>query len=72
MDDPVVIREFTSRADADMLMELLVSSGIGAFVESDDGGSLYPGLAFSNGVKLVVPADQVEAAEALLESAQGG
>ena len=62
----------TSRADADLLMELLASSGIEAFVESDDGGALYPGLSFSNGVKLVVPADQVEAAEAVLESAQGG
>lgn len=63
MSEPVVLREFTSRSDADVVRELLEANEIEAFISSDDCGSVDPALSFARGVKLMVAAEDVERAE---------
>jgi hypothetical protein len=54
MAERVVLREFSSRGEAEIVRELLLTEGIQAFVISDDCGSVDPGLAFGRGVQLLV------------------
>ena len=41
----VVLREFSSRGDAEVVRELLLANGIEAFVISDDCGAVDPALS---------------------------
>ena len=45
MAQRVVLREFSSRGDAEVVHELLLANGIEAFVISDDCGSVDPALS---------------------------
>jgi hypothetical protein len=54
MSERVVLREFSSRAEAEIVRELLSANGVEAFVISDDCGSVDPGLSFGRGVQLLV------------------
>lgn len=54
MTERVVLREFSSRAEAEIVRKLLLANGIAAFVISDDCGSVDPGLSFGRGVQLLV------------------
>jgi hypothetical protein len=59
----VVLREFSSRGDAEVVRELLLANGIEAFVISDDCGAVDPALSFARGVRLLVAADDLALAE---------
>ena len=62
----VVLQEFCSRVEAEIVKELLVSNGIRAFVVSDDCGAVDPALQFGQGVRLIVRATDAREAEMLL------
>ena len=73
MADTVVVREFSSRADAEIVRELLLANGIEAFIVSDDFGAMGPSLQFAGGAQLVVAAeDEVAAQEAIVAGEAGG
>lgn len=60
------LRQIAMPVLAQPMLQYLRSEGIDARLDSDDAGGLHPALAFVHGVWLVVPAEQVERATALL------
>jgi len=73
MSQRVVLREFSSRGDAEIVRELLLGSGIEAFVTSDDCGSVDPALSFGRGIQLLVgPSDAVRAEQIIVEGLASG
>ncbi|HYM24477.1 MAG TPA: DUF2007 domain-containing protein [Vicinamibacterales bacterium] len=69
MDDPdfVVLRTFSYRQEAEVAQGALHAAGIESMVRSDDSGGLRPGMAFSNGVELIVRADDAEVARNIID-----
>jgi hypothetical protein len=67
MDDRVVLRSFSYRAEAEIVCELLGANGIEAFVNSDDCGAVDPALQFGRGAEVLVNARDRDAAERLIE-----
>ena len=63
----VTVAAFNYRQDADLVVSMLVASGINAIVAGDDCGSFDPGLGFGTRSRVLVDASQLEAATALLE-----
>ena len=66
MDSFIVLREFSSRVEAEIVKELLVSHGIDALVVSDDCGAVDPALQFGRGVRLLVTATEASEAQMVL------
>jgi hypothetical protein len=66
MDDRVILRSFSYRAEAELVRELLASGGIEAFVNSDDCGSVDPALQFGRGAEVLVSARDHAEAEHLI------
>jgi hypothetical protein len=62
----VVVRTFGDQVAARLAQSALDASGIESLIRSDDGGGLQPGLAFSNGVEVVVSAEDLERADEIL------
>jgi hypothetical protein len=62
----VLLRTFPSAIEADLAKTALDSIGIDSVVRSDNKGGQTPGLAFSQGVELLVRADDVAAANDML------
>ena len=62
----VVIRTFPTVIEADLAKSALESVGIDSMVRSDNKGGQTPGLAFSQGVELLVRAEDVTAANDML------
>ena len=60
-----------SRAEADLIVGLLRSHGLGAAVATDDAGGQYPQLQ-QDGVRVLVPASDEAAARELLATAEPG
>jgi hypothetical protein len=72
-EDTVVVREFNSRADAEIVHELLVANGIEAFIVADDFGGVGPALQLTRGAQVVVAVkDQADAEAAIAASQVGG
>jgi hypothetical protein len=67
----VILRTVSSRAEADLLSNVLAGAGIEALVASDDCGALDPAFSFVRGVHVFVRASDRERAEALLEESEG-
>ena len=65
-----VIRSFQSEPQAHITQLHLVAMGIEAWIEKDDGGGAYPPLQFSNGVHVVVHADDAAKAHDVLRSVE--
>jgi hypothetical protein len=63
----VVLRSFPTVIEADLAKSALTSVGIDSMVRSDNEGGQSPGLAFSQGVELLVRADDVGAANDMLD-----
>jgi hypothetical protein len=63
---PVVLATVGSRAEADLIVGLLRSSGLGAAAVTDDAGGQEPQLALQGGVRVLVPASDAAAARRLL------
>ena len=66
MDTFVVLREFGSRVEAEIVKELLASNDIEALVVSDDCSAVDPALQFGRGVQLLVLATDASEAQMLL------
>lgn len=70
-DRLVVIQTFFDRIEADLAQSALEAAGIESAVQADDSAGMYPQLAMSNGVNLLVrEADADRAAEVLTELAE--
>ncbi len=68
-DGTVEIGIYTTEIEARAAAAALEAAGIPAHVDADDCGGMRPELAFSNGVRLYVPAEREEEARALLAAA---
>jgi len=63
------IRRFTSRVAAEMAASMLAAHGIDAVVRNDDSGGMHPNLAYGiGGSEVIVPDDQLEEANTLLDT----
>ena len=62
----VVLRTFPTVIEADLAKSALDSVGIDSMIRTDNKGGQTPGLAFSQGVELLVRADDVGAANDML------
>ena len=62
----VVLRAFPTVIEADLARTALDSIGIDSIIRSDNEGGQSPGLAFSQGVELLIRAEDVEAANDML------
>ncbi len=67
----VVIRRFTTEAEADLVKAILEANGIGAAVLRDDAGGMLPSLAVGSDIRVVVRADDADAAREILEAGDG-
>ena len=64
----VVVRTFTTRQEAELARGALNAAGIDSMLRSDDAGGVRPALAWSNGVELIVHAEDADAAAEVLET----
>ena len=64
---PVLLAVVGSRAEADLLVGLLVSQGLRAAVVTDDAGGQEPQLQLQGGARVLVAADDEAAARRLLD-----
>ena len=69
MTEHVVLTEFSSRADAESVRELLVAFGVSAHVVSDDCGSVDPALSFARGVQVLVDERDADRAREIVAQA---
>lgn len=68
MSDIVELRRFSGEFEAQLALAHLASEGIDASVVTDDGGGAIPTLSMlSGGVRLIVRAEDVQAAEEALK-----
>ena len=67
MKDPVIVRTFTNRGEAEIACSLLEAEGISAVVMSEERGGLTPSLDFTSGVPLLVESDDADRARELLD-----
>jgi hypothetical protein len=73
MNDAMVeIAVYGSKLEAELAKQRLAASGIPAFVGSDTAGGMIPSLGMAEGHRLLVQAEQVDAAVALLEDSDAG
>jgi hypothetical protein len=66
----VVVRTFPDRIDAELAHSALEAAGIESMIRADDAGGLRPAMAFSNGIALLVRAEQASAAAEVLAADQ--
>ena len=67
MKDPIIVRAFTDRAEAEIARGLLEAEGIPAAIAADDLGAEGPGLTFGRPIDLVVDAVDADRARELLD-----
>jgi hypothetical protein len=65
----VTVRTFINHIDADLARSALEAMGIESLVSADDAGGLRPSLWTSEGVRLLVRAEDAALAAAVLDSA---
>jgi hypothetical protein len=65
-DELVVVRTFFNRIDAELAKGALEAAEIDSMIGSDDMGGLRPHLSTSNGVRLLVRAEDAERADEVL------
>ena len=67
--DLVVVSTFRSTADARVAKGVLDDAGIDSMIRDDDAGGMQPALALTNGVQVLVRADDASAAGEILDGA---
>jgi hypothetical protein len=67
MKDPIILKAFTDRTEAEMARGFLEAEGITAAIAADDLGSEGPGMTFGKPIDLVVEAEDVDRARELLD-----
>jgi len=65
-DALVVVRTFGNRIDADLARGALKAADIDSMVSSDDAGGLRPAMTLTNGVQLIVRAEDADRANEIL------
>jgi hypothetical protein len=63
----VVIKSFGARAEAELAMALLEANGIACRIAADDCAGMLPNLSQAQGVRLLVTAQEADAARELLD-----
>jgi len=68
MDDIalVVVRTFGDRMEAEMALSALEAAGIESMLRTDDLGGLRPHMALTNGVAVLVRAEDAQQADQIL------
>ncbi|MSO57158.1 MAG: DUF2007 domain-containing protein [Acidobacteria bacterium] len=66
-EELVVVRTFGDHFAADVAKSALDAAGIECFVRGDDAGGMRPHLGFSNGIDLIVRAEDAPEAQSILE-----
>ncbi len=66
--EPVVVKTFMSRIEAELVAGKLRDGGIETILRSDDAGGMEPNLALVRGVWLLVRRGDLERAKELLET----
>lgn len=66
MAETAVVRTFGYRHEAEFARETLKAAGIESVLMGDDAGGAYAGMSFSRQIRLLVRADDVDEARALL------
>ena len=69
MNDPVIVKSFTDKGEAEIAKGLLEAEGIDAVITADDLGSEGPGMTFGRPINLVVDAEHADQASELLDAA---
>ncbi len=64
----VVVGKFANEIDAELAKGHLEASGIEAAIIKDDGGSMFPSLQGTEGVRLLVSIEDEESARRILEA----
>lgn len=67
--EPVLVAQFANRHEAEIALGYLKDAGINAALFVDDAGGAYFGISFSSPARIMVPAEQVDEAQSILESA---
>jgi len=67
MKEPIIVRSFTERTEAEIARGFLEAEGIPAAIAADDLGAEGPGMTFGKPINLVVEAADVERAGELLD-----
>ena len=67
----VSVAVVTSRTEAELIVGLLRSHGLAAELTADDAGGQHPHLQM-DGVRVLVPVSDAEAARQLLSATDGG
>jgi hypothetical protein len=62
----ITIHSFDNEIEAEFAKAKLESAGIRSFLSGDDCGGLRPAMSFTNGIKLIVRADDAERANKIL------
>jgi hypothetical protein len=62
----VTIHSFDNEFEAELAKAELESAGIQCFLSGDDWGGLRPAMSFTNGIKLIVRADEATRAAEIL------
>ena len=68
----VTVQTYYAREEAELGKSFLAANGIDAVIATDDGGAAGLGLAFAQGVRLLVNAEDALKAQALFEESAGG
>jgi Putative prokaryotic signal transducing protein len=68
MTRQIAIRTLATRSEAELVRGLLESSGISAWVSTDDAGGVYP-FQLSDGAQVMIRETDVDAAENVLADA---
>jgi len=67
---PVTVAVVASRTEADLIVGMLASNGVGAAVSADDAGGQEPQLQLDGVRVMVAPADESVARQLLAEAAE--
>jgi len=65
--DLVVVGRFNNRFEADVAKSALDAAGLDSMIRSDDVAGMRPPLSLTNGVELIVRADDAMAAREILQ-----
>jgi hypothetical protein len=68
-DEIVVVRTFNDRIEADLAASALNAAGIESMIRDDDAGGMQPAMSLTNGVQLLVHAEDAAAAGEILDGA---
>lgn len=69
MSEPVCVRVFNNRFEADRAKEILKSHGIDSVIWADDAGGMRPDLIMhTGGARLIVDSDVLDEAKSILDS----